>query len=58
MTDKVQTYIMRQSCLKAAVEHIKAHHTARGVTAEAVIDLADEFFNYCINGRKVKINIK
>jgi len=44
--DDVQTYIIRQSMLKAAVDY----HAKNEVHEEIVIDTARQFENYIING--------
>ncbi len=47
--DKVQTYIIRQSSLTRAIEHL-SHKDQDDITKENIVALADYYVNYVLNG--------
>ena len=52
-----QLLIVRQSCMKAAVEHLSNHNLNNKNTPEAVIELTEKFVDYVMNGIKIKLEI-
>ena len=52
-SDKVQVYIIRQSSLTRAIEHLTVLNNLDGesLTKESVVSLADYYVNYVLNGK-------